>query len=71
MREVAIRVLCTGFAALAVGAATPGVPAFADDAGGYGEQQQVSSNNPAAYDGWWYFQSTWDPPDMNFTGLGG
>lgn len=39
--------------------------------------EEVHSNNPTEHAGWWYFQSTWDPPDeragyagMNYTGLG-
>lgn len=36
---------------------------------------EIRSNQPAEHAGWWYFQSTWDPPEdnyagMNFTGLG-
>lgn len=45
--------------------------------GRWSETHQVHSNNPTEHAGWWYFQSTWDPPDeqsgnngMNFTGLG-
>ncbi len=45
--------------------------------GGWSEPQEVHSNHPTEHEGWWYFQSTWDPPDpgsqyagMNFTGLG-
>ncbi|UCF66262.1 MAG: hypothetical protein JSV80_10725 [Acidobacteriota bacterium] len=49
---------------------------FRED-GGWGELREVRSNQPTAYKGWWFFQSTWDPPDpernyagMNYTGLG-
>jgi hypothetical protein len=45
--------------------------------GRWSEIEEVHSNNPTEHDGWWYFQSTWDPPDeragyagMNYTGLG-
>lgn len=45
--------------------------------GKWGPVQQVHSNHPTEHGGWWYFQSTWDPPDpsrnyggMNYTGLG-
>ncbi len=31
---------------------------------------RVSSNNPASFGGWWYFQESWDPADMAYTGLG-
>lgn len=44
---------------------------------GWSEPRQVHSNRPVEQDGWWFFQSTWDPPapdmnyaGMNFTGLG-
>jgi hypothetical protein len=42
---------------------------------GWSDQMQMSSNNPASWGGYWYFQSTWDPPSqgyagMNYTGLG-
>jgi hypothetical protein len=44
---------------------------------GWSETHEVRSNQPTEYAGWWFFQSTWDPPDperghagMNFTGLG-
>lgn len=44
---------------------------------GWTEPKQVRSNRPAEHRGWWFFQSTWDPPapdmnyaGMNFTGLG-
>lgn len=50
---------------------------FADASGGWSEQVQMSLNNPANRDGWWFFQSTWDPPmpsqgyaGMNYTGVG-
>jgi phospholipid-binding lipoprotein MlaA len=47
MREVAIRILCTGFAALAIGVATPAAPAFADDAaGGDAEFDDSGPNDP-------------------------
>lgn len=43
----------------------------------WGEVEQVRSNQPGEHDGYWFFQSTWDPPDpsrgyagMNYTGLG-
>ena len=45
--------------------------------GRWSEIEEVHSNNPTEHAGWWYFQSTWDPPDeragyagMNYTGLG-
>ncbi len=45
--------------------------------GRWSDLEEVHSNNPTEHDGWWYFQSTWDPPDeragyagMNYTGLG-
>lgn len=45
--------------------------------GRWSEVEEVHSNNPTEHAGWWYFQSTWDPPDeragyagMNYTGLG-
>lgn len=45
--------------------------------GKWSDIQEVHSNNPSAHAGWWYFQSTWDPPEprlgsagLNFTGLG-
>ncbi len=42
---------------------------------GWSEPMQMSSNNPATWGGYWYFQSEWDPPaqgysGMNYTGLG-
>ena len=42
---------------------------------GWSEPVQMSSNNPATMGGFWYFQSTWDPPargygGMNYTGIG-
>ncbi|MCH7526450.1 MAG: hypothetical protein IID39_03340, partial [Planctomycetes bacterium] len=42
---------------------------------GWSEPQQMSMNLPAHNGGYWYFQSTWDPPaegyaGMNYTGLG-
>lgn len=43
----------------------------------WGDVEQVRSNQPGEHDGYWFFQSTWDPPDpgrgyagMNYTGLG-
>lgn len=41
----------------------------------WSEPVQMSSNLPATEGGFWYFQSTWDPPGrgyggMNYTGLG-
>jgi len=40
-------------------------------------QMPVSTNKPAEYKGYWFFQASWDPPQpqqgsagMNFTGLG-
>lgn len=45
--------------------------------GEWTEPTAVHSNNPTEHEGWWYFQSTWDPPEpgaryagMNYTGLG-
>ena len=45
--------------------------------GAWSAPHEVRSNHPTEYDGWWYFQSTWDPPSleigyagMNATGLG-
>ncbi|MCP4247927.1 MAG: hypothetical protein GY778_12840 [bacterium] len=48
---------------------------FADGAGGWSDPVQMSSNRPASNAGYWFFQSTWDPPSrgsagMNFTGAG-
>jgi hypothetical protein len=48
---------------------------FADGQGGWTEPVTMSSNNPASNRGFWYFQSTWDPPargsaGMNYTGAG-
>jgi hypothetical protein len=42
---------------------------------GWSETVQMSSNRPASAGGFWYFQSTWDPPaqgysGMNYTGIG-
>ncbi len=49
---------------------------FEED-GHWGEAQELRSNQPSERDGWWYFQSTWDPPSpqrgyagLNYTGLG-
>jgi hypothetical protein len=43
----------------------------------WSEVREVRSNQPTEQDGWWFFQSTWDPPapqmnyaGMNYTGLG-
>ncbi len=48
---------------------------FADGSGGWSEPVNMSLNDPATKDGWWFFQSTWDPPardyaGMNYTGIG-
>lgn len=53
---------------------------FADGSatdGGWSEVHEVRSNQPAEHGDWWFFQSSWDPPDppsghagMSFTGLG-
>ncbi|MHC4611892.1 MAG: hypothetical protein ACYS7M_16270, partial [Planctomycetota bacterium] len=48
---------------------------FADGSGGWTEPVQMSSNRPATDHGYWFFQSTWDPPSrgsagMNYTGAG-
>lgn len=47
------------------------------EAGAWSDAHEVRSNQPTAYKGLWFFQSTWDPPDssanyggMNYTGLG-
>ncbi len=47
---------------------------------GVDEQLTVSTNDPVSHEGWWFFQSFWDPPQqaggqvsqggMSFTGLG-
>lgn len=47
---------------------------------GSDEQLTVSTNDPVSHEGWWFFQSFWDPPQeaggrisqggMSFTGLG-
>jgi len=42
---------------------------------GWTEPVQMSSNQPASYGGYWYFQAEWDPPaagypGMSYTGLG-
>lgn len=49
---------------------------FAED-DGWSEVHEVRSNQPTEREGWWFFQSTWDPPSprmnyagMNYTGLG-
>ncbi len=44
-------------------------------ASGWSDSVQMSSNRPASNGGYWFFQSTWDPPaqgyaGMNFTGVG-
>lgn len=43
--------------------------------GGWSEIVPMSLNEPANRQGWWFFQSTWDPPSrgsagMNYTGMG-
>ncbi|MDH3283904.1 MAG: hypothetical protein OEQ13_04125 [Acidobacteriota bacterium] len=45
--------------------------------GAWSDLREIRSNQPTEYRGWWFFQSTWDPPDeqrsyagMNYTGLG-
>jgi hypothetical protein len=45
--------------------------------GRWSQALEVSSNHPTEHRGWWFFQSTWDPPDpntgyagLNYTGLG-
>jgi hypothetical protein len=50
---------------------------FQEEGGGWSEINEVRSNQPTAREGWWFFQSTWDPPaprinyaGMNYTGLG-
>lgn len=48
---------------------------FADGRGGWSERMPMSLNEPANKEGWWFFQSMWDPPSqgsagMNYTGLG-
>ncbi len=48
---------------------------FVDDAGGLSEVVDMRLNNPASRAGFWFFQSTWDPPSgrsagMNYTGAG-
>ncbi|MFQ5462821.1 MAG: hypothetical protein ACE5E5_09365 [Phycisphaerae bacterium] len=46
------------------------------DQGRWSEPIQISVNSPTENGGYWYFQSTWDPPrgkaggGMNYTGLG-
>jgi hypothetical protein len=44
---------------------------------GWSDPVRMSSNNPASTGGFWFFQSTWDPPvqsagyaGMNYTGVG-
>ncbi len=42
---------------------------------GWSDTMQMSSNRPASTGGFWFFQSTWDPPGqgyagMNYTGIG-
>ncbi|HVZ94877.1 MAG TPA: hypothetical protein VG797_10240 [Phycisphaerales bacterium] len=34
------------------------------------EPSRVSSNNPAEHLGYWFFQKTWDPNGLRYTGLG-
>jgi len=43
----------------------------------WSEPREVETNSPTEQAGWWYFQSTWDPPEpgsgyagLNYTGLG-
>ncbi len=48
---------------------------FAEASGGWSDPANMSLNEPATRDGWWFFQSTWDPPargyaGMNYTGIG-
>jgi len=48
---------------------------FADAAGEWSEPINMSLNEPAERDGWWFFQSTWDAPSrgyggLNYTGVG-
>ena len=45
--------------------------------GTWSEPRTIQTNNPTGQGGWWFFQSTWDPPDpssgyagLNYTGLG-
>lgn len=45
--------------------------------GDWSRVHEVRSNQPTEHEGWWFFQSTWDPPapqmgyaGMNYTGLG-
>lgn len=45
--------------------------------GAWTRVHKIHSNNPTGFAGWWFFQSTWDPPDpaagypgLQFTGLG-
>lgn len=49
---------------------------FVEDARA-GERLRIYSNHPEEHAGWWYFQSTWDPPvpttghaGMNYSGFG-
>ncbi len=37
---------------------------------GLTEPTTVSTNAPASHDGLWFFQKTWDPQGLRFTGLG-
>ncbi|UCF66570.1 MAG: hypothetical protein JSV80_12355 [Acidobacteriota bacterium] len=44
---------------------------------GWSGVEEIRSNQPTSHDGWWFFQSTWDPPrpqlghaGLNYTGLG-
>jgi hypothetical protein len=50
---------------------------FQNEDGSWGDLQEVKSNTPSEHGGYWFFQSTWDPPDRRFqyggmshTGLG-
>jgi hypothetical protein len=50
---------------------------FLQSDGEWTGQMPVSTNKPAEYKGYWFFQASWDPPQpqqgsagMNFTGLG-
>ncbi len=48
---------------------------FADASGAWSEPMNMSLNEPAQRDGWWFFQSTWDVPrrgygGLNYTGVG-
>jgi len=48
---------------------------FSDGSGGWSQPVEMRSNRPATNGGFWFFQSTWDPPSqssagMNYTGAG-